>query len=168
MFLKEKGFATRWLRTVIALAEDPSSTPNTHMAAHNYQYLLFQAVQYPLLSSQTTDTHVAHIYTFRQNSHTHKNKMNKRINDYLFIISKLFWYLMVFNTEDFFSVLVVNDSISNHISLNRTGVHVLTGVWQLMLLHTLVPRSCQCISCTVEKSLLFWWWVKDFEMSCLS
>lgn len=47
------------------------SLPSTHMAAHNHLVLWFQGIRRPLLVS---NTHVVHIHTCSQNTHTLKSK----------------------------------------------------------------------------------------------
>ena len=63
----------QWLRALVALPEDPSSVPSTHMALHNcLQTLQIQGVSQPLLSFKAT-RHIIGTQTYMQkNTHTHE------------------------------------------------------------------------------------------------
>ena len=59
------------LRTLAALAENPGSVPNNHMAAHNHVYLQFQASNTLFWLPRASSIHM--VYT-HESKHTYKMK----------------------------------------------------------------------------------------------
>lgn len=64
------------LKALLALAGHLSSIPCNHMGAQNCLSLQFQGLQQPL-DSVNTCVHVVHTHTRKQNTSTHKIKINK-------------------------------------------------------------------------------------------
>lgn len=58
----------QWLSALVALAEDPDSVPSTHMGDHNHPQLQFQGY--------LKNMPMVHKHTHRQNTNTHKDKIN--------------------------------------------------------------------------------------------
>jgi hypothetical protein len=59
-----------------AFAEDSGLVLNTHMVNCNCLYLQFQGIQCPLRPLWVPYTHAVHIHICRQNTKTHKIKIN--------------------------------------------------------------------------------------------